>query len=110
MTDSTSNCFSSLLNYLVVIPFIPASKCATGVCVMTVLFCFLSLPDDYRCGKSLGPVESLQEHPRQPGKILIGYSRGLVVLWDPITRRAEQLFLGKQVSSLKCIMFVYLCI
>ncbi|TKS91705.1 Lethal(2) giant larvae protein -like protein 1 [Collichthys lucidus] len=55
-----------------------------------------SLPEDYRCGKSLGPVESLQEHPQQPGKILIGYSRGLVVLWDLSTRHAEQLFLGKQ--------------
>uniref|UniRef100_A0A3Q3M8P6 LLGL scribble cell polarity complex component 1 n=1 Tax=Labrus bergylta TaxID=56723 RepID=A0A3Q3M8P6_9LABR len=55
-----------------------------------------SLPDDYRCGKSLGPVESLQEHPQQSGKILIGYSRGLVVLWDLSTRHAEQLFLGKQ--------------
>uniref|UniRef100_A0A3B3UM15 LLGL scribble cell polarity complex component 1 n=1 Tax=Poecilia latipinna TaxID=48699 RepID=A0A3B3UM15_9TELE len=55
-----------------------------------------SLPDEYRCGKSLGPVESLQEHPQQPGKILIGYSRGLVVLWDLGTRHADQLFLGKQ--------------
>ncbi|KAM7372266.1 hypothetical protein PAMP_009446 [Pampus punctatissimus] len=55
-----------------------------------------SLPEDYRCGKSLGPVESLQEHPQQPGKILIGYSRGLVVLWDLSTRHADQLFLGKQ--------------
>uniref|UniRef100_A0A8C9Y3W1 LLGL scribble cell polarity complex component 1 n=1 Tax=Sander lucioperca TaxID=283035 RepID=A0A8C9Y3W1_SANLU len=55
-----------------------------------------SLPDDYRCGKSLGPVESLQEHPQQSGKILIGYSRGLVVLWDLSTRHTEQLFLGKQ--------------
>ncbi|XP_051905194.1 lethal(2) giant larvae protein homolog 1 isoform X1 [Hippocampus zosterae] len=55
-----------------------------------------SLPEDYRCGKSLGPVESLQEHPRQPGKILIGYSRGLVVLWDVSGRQIEQLFLGKQ--------------
>uniref|UniRef100_A0A8C4DN84 LLGL scribble cell polarity complex component 1 n=1 Tax=Dicentrarchus labrax TaxID=13489 RepID=A0A8C4DN84_DICLA len=52
--------------------------------------------DDYRCGKSLGPVESLQEHPQQSGKILIGYSRGLVVLWDLSARHAEQLFLGKQ--------------
>ncbi|TNM96730.1 hypothetical protein fugu_014886 [Takifugu bimaculatus] len=52
--------------------------------------------DDYRCGKSLGPVESIQEHPQQPGKILIGYSRGLVILWAPSTRQAEQLFLGKQ--------------
>ncbi|XP_029691857.1 lethal(2) giant larvae protein homolog 1 isoform X2 [Takifugu rubripes] len=59
-----------------------------------------SLPDDYRCGKSLGPVESIQEHPQQPGKILIGYSRGLVILWAPSTRQAEQLFLGKQLESL----------
>uniref|UniRef100_A0A667Z7C6 LLGL scribble cell polarity complex component 1 n=1 Tax=Myripristis murdjan TaxID=586833 RepID=A0A667Z7C6_9TELE len=55
-----------------------------------------TLPEDYRCGKSLGPVESLQEHPQQPGKILIGYSRGLVVLWDLSTRHANHLFLGKQ--------------
>ncbi|XP_047427765.1 lethal(2) giant larvae protein homolog 1 [Mugil cephalus] len=55
-----------------------------------------SLPDEYRCGKSLGPVEALQEHPQQPGRVLIGYSRGLVVLWDLKHRRAEQMFLGKQ--------------
>uniref|UniRef100_A0A8K9Y6B6 LLGL scribble cell polarity complex component 1 n=1 Tax=Oncorhynchus mykiss TaxID=8022 RepID=A0A8K9Y6B6_ONCMY len=52
----------------------------------------LLIPEDYRCGKSLGPVESLQEHPKQPGKILIGYSRGLVVLWDLSTRNAEHIF------------------
>uniref|UniRef100_A0A8C5EAF7 Lethal giant larvae homologue 2 domain-containing protein n=1 Tax=Gouania willdenowi TaxID=441366 RepID=A0A8C5EAF7_GOUWI len=52
--------------------------------------------NEYRCGKALGPVESLQEHPQQAGKILIGYSRGLVVLWDLSTRHADQLFLGKQ--------------
>lgn len=46
-------------------------------------------------------MESLQEHPQQPGKILIGYSRGLVVLWDLAARHTEQLFLGKQVSSAK---------
>lgn len=62
------------------------------------MFLRRSLPDDYRCGKSLGPVESLQEHPQQPGKILIGYSRGLVVLWDLAARHVEQLFLGKQVG------------
>uniref|UniRef100_H3D1R7 LLGL scribble cell polarity complex component 1 n=1 Tax=Tetraodon nigroviridis TaxID=99883 RepID=H3D1R7_TETNG len=56
----------------------------------------LNLPDDYRCGKSLGPVESIQEHPQQAGKVLIGYSRGLVILWALSTRQAEQLFLGKQ--------------
>ncbi|XP_036406531.1 lethal(2) giant larvae protein homolog 1-like [Megalops cyprinoides] len=55
-----------------------------------------SLPEDYKCGKSLGPVESLQEHPQCPDKILIGYSRGLVVLWDQSTRQVDNLFLGNQ--------------
>ncbi|XP_061088611.1 lethal(2) giant larvae protein homolog 1 isoform X2 [Conger conger] len=55
-----------------------------------------SLPEDYKCGKSLGPVESLQEHPRCPDKVLIGYSRGLVVLWDRSTRQVLSLFLGNQ--------------
>lgn len=54
-------------------------------------------------------MESLQEHPQQPAKVLIGYSRGLVVLWDLAARHAEQLFLGKQVGSAKCtytVLFV----
>ncbi|XP_059572676.1 lethal(2) giant larvae protein homolog 1 isoform X3 [Alligator mississippiensis] len=55
-----------------------------------------SVPDDYRCGKALGPVESLQEHPQDPSKILIGYSRGLVVVWDEIARKVDHLFLGNQ--------------
>ncbi|KAE8578862.1 hypothetical protein XENTR_v10023802 [Xenopus tropicalis] len=55
-----------------------------------------SLPEEYRCGKTLGPVESLQEHPCQRGTILIGYSRGLVVLWDQEGRKVEHLFLGNQ--------------
>ncbi|XP_030645694.1 lethal(2) giant larvae protein homolog 1 isoform X2 [Chanos chanos] len=59
-----------------------------------------SVPEEYKCGKSLGPVESLQEHPQNPDKILIGYSRGLVVLWDLNTRHVDNLFLGKQLESL----------
>ncbi|XP_066545057.1 lethal(2) giant larvae protein homolog 1 [Amia ocellicauda] len=55
-----------------------------------------SVPEDYKSGKSLGPVESLQEHPQNPSKILIGYSRGLVVLWDQTTRQVDNLFLGNQ--------------
>ena len=27
-------------------------------------------------------VEALQEHPQDPNQILVGYSRGLVVIWD----------------------------
>ncbi|KAJ8345178.1 hypothetical protein SKAU_G00293710 [Synaphobranchus kaupii] len=61
-----------------------------------------SVPEDYRCGKSLGPVESLQEHPQCTGKILIGYSRGLLVLWDLHTRRVDSLFLGNQQLESVC--------
>ncbi|NWH43328.1 L2GL1 protein, partial [Fregata magnificens] len=55
-----------------------------------------SVPDDYRCGKALGPVESIQEHPRDSSQLLIGYSRGLVVLWEQSTRTVQHLFLGNQ--------------
>ncbi|XP_070617541.1 lethal(2) giant larvae protein homolog 1 isoform X2 [Erythrolamprus reginae] len=55
-----------------------------------------SVPEDYRCGKALGPVESLQEHPQDSSKILIGYSRGLMVLWDRSSREVHHLFLGNQ--------------
>ncbi|XP_051877144.1 lethal(2) giant larvae protein homolog 1 isoform X1 [Pristis pectinata] len=54
------------------------------------------VPDDYKCGKALGPVESLQEHPADPDRILIGYSRGLVLLWGQSTRQVENLFLSNQ--------------
>uniref|UniRef100_A0A8C0X662 LLGL scribble cell polarity complex component 2 n=1 Tax=Castor canadensis TaxID=51338 RepID=A0A8C0X662_CASCN len=56
-----------------------------------------SVPDDYRCGKALGPVESLQGHLRDPTKILIGYSRGLLVIWNQAARCVEHVFLGNQV-------------
>lgn len=59
-----------------------------------------SVPDDYRCGKALGPVESIQEHPRDGSRLLIGYSRGLVVLWEQTTRAVQHLFLGNQVPGL----------
>uniref|UniRef100_A0A669QCX9 LLGL scribble cell polarity complex component 1 n=1 Tax=Phasianus colchicus TaxID=9054 RepID=A0A669QCX9_PHACC len=59
-----------------------------------------SVPDDYRCGKALGPVECIQEHPQDAGRLLIGYSRGLVVLWDQSTRTVQHLFLGNQLESL----------
>ncbi|NWQ84990.1 L2GL1 protein, partial [Columbina picui] len=55
-----------------------------------------SVPDEYRCGKALGPVESIQEHPRDGGRLLIGYSRGLVALWEQSTRTIQHLFLGNQ--------------
>lgn len=65
-------------------------------CLVIPLF---SVPEEYKCGKSLGPVESLQEHQKNSDKILIGYSRGLVVLWDLNSRHVDNLFLGKQVGG-----------
>ncbi|XP_069501803.1 lethal(2) giant larvae protein homolog 1 isoform X2 [Ambystoma mexicanum] len=61
-----------------------------------------NVPDDYKCGKALGPVESLQEHPQDPNKILIGYSRGLVVVWDHSTRSVDCLLLGNQQLESVC--------
>lgn len=56
-----------------------------------------SVPDDYRCGKALGPVEALEGHLRDPTKILIGYSRGLLVIWNQAAQCADHIFLGNQV-------------
>ncbi|XP_059991602.1 lethal(2) giant larvae protein homolog 1 isoform X9 [Lagenorhynchus albirostris] len=61
-----------------------------------------SVPDDYRCGKALGPVESLQGHLRDPTKILIGYSRGLLVIWNRAARCADRIFLGNQQLESVC--------
>uniref|UniRef100_A0A8D0UB64 Lethal(2) giant larvae protein homolog 1 n=1 Tax=Sus scrofa TaxID=9823 RepID=A0A8D0UB64_PIG len=61
-----------------------------------------SVPDDYRCGKALGPVESLQGHPRAPSKIVIGYSRGLLVVWNQAARCADRVFLGNQQLESVC--------
>ncbi|GAB5580593.1 lethal(2) giant larvae protein homolog 1 isoform X1 [Prionailurus iriomotensis] len=61
-----------------------------------------SVPDDYRCGKALGPVESLQGHLRDPTKILIGYSRGLLVIWNRAAQCADRVFLGNQQLESLC--------
>ncbi|XP_024900141.1 lethal(2) giant larvae protein homolog 1 isoform X2 [Pteropus alecto] len=59
-----------------------------------------SVPDDYRCGKALGPVESLQGRLQDPTKILIGYSRGLLVIWNQAAQCVDRVFLGNQLESL----------
>nr|KAF6456789.1 LLGL scribble cell polarity complex component 1 [Rousettus aegyptiacus] len=61
-----------------------------------------SVPDDYRCGKALGPVESLQGHLQDPTKILIGYSRGLLVIWNQAAQCADCVFLGNQQLESLC--------
>uniref|UniRef100_A0A4W5PQR1 LLGL scribble cell polarity complex component 2 n=1 Tax=Hucho hucho TaxID=62062 RepID=A0A4W5PQR1_9TELE len=41
-----------------------------------------SLPEDYGGRRSLEHVESLQENPVNPRQVLIGYGRGIMVIWD----------------------------
>ncbi|XP_039255699.2 lethal(2) giant larvae protein homolog 1-like isoform X1 [Styela clava] len=55
-----------------------------------------SIPESYKTGKALGPVEAIEEHPQNPTLVLIGYSRGLVVLWNDQTQNVEKYFLGNQ--------------
>ena len=55
-----------------------------------------SVPDDYRVNP--GAVEAIAEHPTSPNKILIGYNRGLLVLWDNALLVADQTYVGTQVS------------
>lgn len=76
--------------------WIPTAALAWAV-LLAHLCSLCSVPDDYRCGKALGPVESLQGHLRDPSKILIGYSRGLLVIWNQAAQCADRIFLGKQV-------------
>ncbi|XP_068386140.1 LLGL scribble cell polarity complex component 2 isoform X2 [Eschrichtius robustus] len=40
------------------------------------------LPEEVCHRRAFEMVEALQEHPRNPNQILVGYSRGLVVIWD----------------------------
>uniref|UniRef100_A0A8C7Q3X9 LLGL scribble cell polarity complex component 2 n=1 Tax=Oncorhynchus mykiss TaxID=8022 RepID=A0A8C7Q3X9_ONCMY len=41
-----------------------------------------SVPEEYGGRRSLEHVESLQENPVNPRQVLIGYGRGLMVVWD----------------------------
>nr|XP_012309140.2 lethal(2) giant larvae protein homolog 2 isoform X2 [Aotus nancymaae] len=54
------------------------------------------LPDEARHRRVFEMVEVLQEHPRDPNQILIGYSRGLVVIWDLQGSRVLYHFLSSQ--------------
>ncbi|XP_023067578.1 LLGL scribble cell polarity complex component 2 isoform X2 [Piliocolobus tephrosceles] len=54
------------------------------------------LPEEARHRRVFEMVEALQEHPRDPNQILIGYSRGLVVIWDLQGSRVLYHFLSSQ--------------
>ncbi|XP_074094128.1 LLGL domain-containing protein l(2)gl isoform X1 [Cotesia typhae] len=48
-----------------------------------------NVPEDYK--KNPGAVEAIAEQPGHPDSILIGYNRGLMVLWNKATPGAQQL-------------------
>ncbi|KAI3365365.1 hypothetical protein L3Q82_010450, partial [Scortum barcoo] len=49
-----------------------------------------SIPDDYIGRRNLEHVEALQENPVNPNQVVIGYGRGLMVIWDLEKQRAIQ--------------------
>uniref|UniRef100_UPI00358E435B lethal(2) giant larvae protein homolog 1-like isoform X2 n=1 Tax=Myxine glutinosa TaxID=7769 RepID=UPI00358E435B len=55
-----------------------------------------SLPEEYRVGKALGAVEAIREDPRASTSILVGYTRGLLLLWDLNRRSLQRCLPGTQ--------------
>ena len=59
-----------------------------------------SCPEDFKVNP--GAVESVCEHPKVPTRILIGYNRGLVVLWDRATSTPTHTFVSNQQLESLC--------
>ncbi|XP_071041650.1 lethal(2) giant larvae protein homolog 1 isoform X2 [Parasteatoda tepidariorum] len=58
-----------------------------------------NVPDDYKLNP--GSVEAIAEHPLNSDKIIIGYNRGLMVLWDNKTLNPEHTYVcSQQLESL----------
>ncbi|XP_012269374.2 lethal(2) giant larvae protein homolog 1 isoform X3 [Athalia rosae] len=53
-----------------------------------------NVPEDYKINP--GAVEAIAEQPGHPDNILIGYNRGLMVLWNKATPGAQQTFVSTQ--------------
>lgn len=59
-----------------------------------------SIPEDLKLKP--GSVEVIQEQPGQDGKILIGYNRSLIVLWNYQQKSLENYFHIEQVIKVFC--------
>lgn len=57
-----------------------------------------SVPEDYIGRRNLEHVEALQESPVDPNQVVIGYGRGLMVIWDLEKQCALQHIPATQVS------------
>lgn len=53
-----------------------------------------NVPDDFKVNP--GAVESIAVHSKDPDKFLIGYNRGLIVLWDIKASNSEQTYNSTQ--------------
>ncbi|CAG9865318.1 unnamed protein product [Phyllotreta striolata] len=53
-----------------------------------------NVPQDYKLNP--GAVESVLEQPNHPNHILIGYNRGLIVLWNKADNAAVKTFIANQ--------------
>lgn len=56
------------------------------------------MPEDYIGRRNLEHVEALQENPVDPNQVVIGYGRGLMVIWDLEKQCALQHIPATQVS------------
>ncbi|KAJ8934155.1 hypothetical protein NQ318_012851, partial [Aromia moschata] len=59
-----------------------------------------NVPQDYKLNP--GAVESIFEQPEQPNNILIGYNRGLIVLWNRVDNNAVKTFISNQQLEALC--------
>ena len=59
-----------------------------------------NVPDDFKVNP--GAVEAIAVHPTNPDKVLIGYNRGLVVLWDNKNSNTDQTYNATQQLESLC--------
>ncbi|CAG2248230.1 LLGL [Mytilus edulis] len=59
-----------------------------------------NVPDDFKVNP--GAVEAIAVHPTNPDKVLIGYNRGLIVLWDNKNSNTDQTYNSTQQLESLC--------
>ncbi|CAB3253756.1 unnamed protein product [Arctia plantaginis] len=57
-------------------------------------------PEDFKINP--GAVEAMCEHPKVPSRLLLGYNRGLVVLWDRVATSPTHTFVSNQQLESLC--------
>ncbi|XP_049822272.1 lethal(2) giant larvae protein homolog 1 isoform X3 [Aethina tumida] len=61
-----------------------------------------NVPANYKFSRAPGAVEVILEEPDHPNNILIGYNRGLVVLWDRAEAKSLKTFVSNQQLESLC--------